>query len=64
MSSGVLVNSNNVLLKTEKERALQRFLGTSNTILHKIKDATTYWVSFELNAKKMSPRGEVTSVVD
>ena len=54
MSSEVLINSKNVLSKAKKEEELQRFLGTINPIIHKIKLQlyTNLVVSVELNTSQ------------
>ena len=37
MHSEIVISSNNTLSKAEKEKELWRFLGTSNTVIHKTK---------------------------
>ena len=43
MKFELLISSNNMLLKMEKEKDLWRFLGINNTVIHKIEYTTTYW---------------------
>ena len=43
MISEVLISSNNMLSKAEKEKELQIYISTSNTIIHKKEYATMYW---------------------